>query len=235
MSADLFEAARRHSKTKENKSQGLVEPRGLQKLFAAATRATSVGIAVLDSQTRFESVNASLARETRFPSEHHIGKTSSEVVGRLASQIEPTYEKVLTTGKSASVVLQGHVRDTPEFGYWLDHCFPIADASGRVQLLGLFVVNVTAEKASREIFGALATDSKFLNADAAGIVEKFYESIRLYHRALKMSFEELACPFIEPQRKADHFRSSIQRLDGEISEMRELIYAVLSQFSIPAC
>jgi PAS domain-containing protein len=213
----------------------LDHPDHFKKLFAAGAHATSLGIALLDSQTRFEVVNASLARETRAPSDRHIGKTSSQVVGDLARQIEPTYERVLRTGKPSSVLLEGHVRDTPESGYWLDHCFPIFDGSGRVEHLGLFVVNVTAEKASREILNSLATDSKLLRARDAGILEKLDESIRYYHWALRRSFEELAAPLTEPARKADGFHSSIQQLDDEISEMRDLVYTFISQFSIPGC
>jgi PAS domain-containing protein len=211
------------------------KPSYLKRLFAAGTRAASLGIAVLDSQTRFESVNAALARETRAPAEYHLGKTSREVTGDFARQIEPTYEEVLRTGKPRSILLTGHIRDTPEFGYWLDHCFPVIDGSGRVRQLGLFVINVTAESATPEIFSALATDPKLLMAQAAGLLEDFDESIRRYHEYLRFSLEELGCPSTEVARKTDRFRASVQRLDDEIHGMRELIYDVVSQFSIPAC
>jgi hypothetical protein len=156
-------------------------------------------------------------------------------VGDLANQIEPEYERVLRTRNSASVLLTGRIRDTPEFGYWLDHCFPILNGSGRVQQLGLFVVNITAERSALEILQALPTDSKRQMADAAGLLTKFEESIREYHLFLRASFEELACPSMEFSRGVDRFRSSIQLLDQEIVDMRELIYAVMSQFSIPCC
>jgi hypothetical protein len=215
--------------------RGLTDVDHVKKLLADGVRASSLGIAVLDSQTRLESVNASLARETRVGAEQHVGKTSRELVGDLAKQIEPTYENVFRTGKPASVLLTGHVRDTPEFGYWLDYCFPIIGRSGRVQQLGLFVVNVTAEKAAREIFDTLTMDSKRQMADAAGLLAQFDETIRRYHMFLRTAFEDLAYPFTEIGGKVDRFRSSIEQVDYEISEMRELIYAVISQFSIPRC
>jgi hypothetical protein len=211
------------------------EPDYLQKLLAAGARASTLGIAILDSQTRFELVNASLSRETRVVPDHHVGRTSREVVGDLALQVEPIYEKVLRTAKAASVQVAGHVRDTPEFGYWLTHCFPIKDNSGRTQQLGVFVVNATAEKASAEIFEALATHPKRLMADAAGLLDKFDESVRHYHAGLRRSFRALASPLAAPAGKAERFRYSIERLDSDITEMRELIYAVISQFSLPAC
>ena len=234
-------AATRSSGTVRSKlkpSKGPLEPTDMdhvKKLLADGIRASSLGIAVLDSETRFESVNASLARETRAGAEQHVGKTSREVVGDLAKQIEPTYEEVLRTRKPASVLLTGHVRDAPEFGYWFDHCFPIIGHSGRVQQLGLFVVNITAEKAAREIFDTLPMGSKRQMADAAGLMARFDESIRRYHMFLRTTFEDLGHPFTESGRKIDRFRSSIAQVDYEISEMRELIYAVISEFSVPRC
>jgi hypothetical protein len=211
------------------------QPDYIKALLAAGVHAFNLGITLLDSQTRFESVNAALARETRASVDQHIGKTSREIVGDLATQIEPTYEKVLRTGRPASVWLMGQVRDTHETGYWFDHCFPILDKSQRVQQLGLFVVNVTLEKASAEIFNALATNSKFLRAQAPGLIKKFDESVRVYHSSLKKSLKELACPSTEAARKVDGFRLSMERLDNDIGLMRELIYAVLDEFPIPKC
>ena len=211
------------------------QPGYVRALLAAGVHAFNLGITLLDSQTRFESVNAALARETQASVDQHIGKTSREIVGDLATQIEPTYEKVLRTGRPASVRLVGQVRDTPETGYWFDHCFPILDKSQRVQHLGLFVVNVTLENASAEIFNALATNQKYLSARAPRIIEKFDESVRVYHSSLRKSLKELASPSTEAARKVDSFRLSMERLDDDIGLMRELIYAVLDQFAIPNC
>ena len=207
----------------------------VKRLLTAGARAAMLGIAVLDSQTRFESVNTALSCETRLDADLHIGKTSGEITGELARQIEPTYEHVLRTGKPASVLLTGRVRDTPEFGYWFDHCFPIFDRAGRVQQLGLFVVNITAERATREILEALPNDPILLRADNSGVLEKFDESIRHYHASLRMGLEQLAIPGPEAARKADNVRSFMQELDREIGDMRELIYAFISRFSIPRC
>lgn len=207
----------------------------LQRLLNAGVCASSLGVAVLDSQTRFESVNDALARETRAEADQHIGKTSREVVGDLAKQIEPTYEKVLRTRKALSVFVKGKVRDTPEFGYWSSYCFPIIGRSGLVQKLGLFVVNTTAEEAAIEIIGTLTTDSKRQLAGRLGLLTKFNESIRHYRLFLRKSFQDLACHFTETCRKADPFHSSVEHLDYEIDGMRELIYSVISQFSVPRC
>jgi hypothetical protein len=74
-------------------------PEYVKALFAAGESATHTGICLLDTQTRFDWVNAALAKETRATVDQHIGKTSREIVGDLATQIEPIYETVLGTGK----------------------------------------------------------------------------------------------------------------------------------------
>lgn len=214
---------------------GLRNLANVKQLLAAGARASSLGIATFDEQGRFASINSSLAREGQMSQDCHLGKTGREIIGDLALQTEFVFERVWGTGNAETLRAMGCVRDGPVFGQWLNHCFPIFDGSGRVQQLGLFVVNVTAEESSRDIFDALSRDSKFLMAEAAGLLDKFDESILHYHLNLKRSFDQLACPFTEVPRKVDRFRSSIIQLDNEISAMRELVYAVLAHFSIPEC
>jgi hypothetical protein len=213
----------------------LRQPAYIQALLAAGVHAANVGITLLDADTRFQSVNAALARETRASPDQHIGKNSREIVGELATQIEPTYEKVLRTGKPASVWLAGHVRDTQETGYWMDYCFPVMDKSRRVQQLGLFVVNVTAETASGEILNTLVKSPVRLTAPGRGVLERFDEAVRSYYSSLSVSLRNLASPCTEAARKAEIFRLSLELLDEDIRIMRELIYAVVDECQVPRC
>ncbi len=224
------------SKRKESSGpRRLRQPVNINRLLAAGARASSLGIAVLDSQARFQAVNASMCREMRVAPDAPIGRTPHELVGDLVLPTEKVHERVLRLGQRESLLIKGRVRNTPEFGYWLNHYFPIKDSSGRVQQVGVFGVNVTPEKTAEEIFGTFPTNATLQMAEAAGLLDKFDESIRHYHRSLEASFAELACPFTETPRKVDRFRSSVVRLDEEICIMRELIYTVVSQFSIAEC
>jgi hypothetical protein len=210
-------------------------PEYVKALFAAGQRATHTGICLLDTQTRFDWVNTALANETRASVDQHIGKTSREIVGDLATQIEPIYERVLRTGKPASVWLAGHVRDTIEAGHWLDYCFPILGSSQRVQQLGLFVVNVTAEKESAAIFDAQAGSLPFAADHCAQLLRGLDEAIHGYYLGLEMSFLELSRHSTDIARNVDHFRSKLEGLDSEIRLIRELVYAVIDRFGIHSC
>lgn len=209
-------------------------PGCVQRLFAASRRASHLGIGLLDLQTRHESVNSALTRETRLTADEHLGKTSREIVGDLAKQIEPLYEKVLRTGKPSSAWVAGHVRDTVEFEHWFDYCFPILDSSNRVQQLGLFVVNVTAEKESAAIFSTLP-QSRFMPASSSELLLRLDEAVQGYYLGLELSLTELSCSSMEVARRVDHFHTKVQRLDEEIRLVRELVYTVLAQFRIPSC
>jgi PAS fold len=209
-------------------------PGCVEALLAAGSRALHLGIGLMDSQARFESVNAALTRETRLTADEHLGKTPREIVGQLAAQIEPIYEKVLRTGKPSPAWLAGHVRDGVEYGHWFDYCFPIFDSSHRVQELGVFVVNVTAEKESAAIFDALPT-SRFTPVSSSDLLLRLDEAIQGYYLGLELTFEELSRPSMEAARRVDHFHTKLQRLDDEIRLVRELVYAVLAQFRIPSC
>jgi hypothetical protein len=210
-------------------------PAYVKALFAAGECATHTGFCLLDTQTRFDWVNAALAKETRATIDQHIGKTSHEIVGDLATQIEPIYERVLATGKPASVWLAGHVRDTIETGHWLDYCFPILDSSQRVQQLGLFVVNVTAEKESAAIFDALAANLPSAVDHSAQLLQGLDEAIQGYYLGLELSFLELSRHSTDIGRNTDHFRSKLQELENEIRLIRELVYAILDRFRVPSC
>jgi len=209
-------------------------PGCVQALYAASNRASHLGIGLMDAQTRFQSMNAALIWEARLGLDVQVGKTSREIVGDLAAQIEPTYEKVLSTGKASSVWLAGHVRDSVEFGHWFDYCFPIFDSSNQVQQLGLFVVNVTAEKESVAIFNALP-QSRFAPLCSSDLLLRLDEAIQGYYLGLELSLAELSRSSMEVARKVDHFHTKMQRLDDEIRLVRELVYAVLGKFHIPAC
>jgi PAS fold len=224
------------SKTERAKEPRRLDcPKYVQALFNAGERATHMGIGLLDTQTRFDWVNCALAKETRAAIDQHIGKTSHEIVGDLATQIEPIYDRVLGTGKPVSVWLAGHVRDTIETGHWLDYCFPILDSSQRVQQLGLFVVNVTAEKESAAIFDALTGNLPFAVDHCAQLLRGLDEAIHGYYLGLELSFLELSRHSTDVGRNTDHFRSKLQGLESEISLIRELVYAIIDRFRVPSC
>ena len=63
--------------------------------LSAIYRATPTGLAFVDTELRYVSINDHLAEINRLPAAAHIGRTLREVLGDLADQIEPTCRRKL--------------------------------------------------------------------------------------------------------------------------------------------
>jgi signal transduction histidine kinase len=68
-------------------------------LLDRALDATSVGIAVFDTDLRFVRVNPALAAIDRLPVEAHLGRTMAEVLGPAGRALEPVIHQVLRSGR----------------------------------------------------------------------------------------------------------------------------------------
>ena len=72
-----------------------------EQLLAAFFGASTVGLAILDDQLRYQAINKTLAAMNGVPAEAHLGRRLRDVLGDAASKIEPLVQRVLVTGKPA--------------------------------------------------------------------------------------------------------------------------------------
>ncbi|MXP64568.1 PAS domain S-box protein [Roseomonas sp. M0104] len=106
-----------------------------------------VGLALLDSDFRFVSVNARLAALAGLPPADHIGRPPSEVFpAALREPLEDAHREVFRTGKPVLDVpmtaeAPGAVRNLRQFRASFH---PIEDASGRIEGVGVVLQDVTA-------------------------------------------------------------------------------------------
>lgn len=104
-----------------------------------------IGLAVFDSHLRYQALNPSLAAMHGIPAESHLGKTLQEVLGDVASRVEPAVRQVLTTGRPVlNFEIDGTLPTRAGRRRWVDHLFPLRDSNGRVNRVGVVVVEVTA-------------------------------------------------------------------------------------------
>lgn len=114
----------------------------LDTLFAS----TPVGLALLDRDGRYLRVNDALSRLTGVPAAAHLGRTVRDVLGDLATEIEPRIRHVLDTGETLTNV---ELTEAPRA--WLASYFPLRAADGQVTGLGITTVEITEQKrAERE-------------------------------------------------------------------------------------
>ncbi|MER6459114.1 SpoIIE family protein phosphatase [Streptomyces sp. NPDC001228] len=105
-----------------------------------------IGLAVLDTQLRFVSVNPALERLNGVPAEEHLGRTLREVLPHLdADALESAYLRVLRTGEP--VIDRSVVGRTPaapdEEHIWSLSVYRLEDALDNVLGVATSVVDIT--------------------------------------------------------------------------------------------
>jgi DNA-binding CsgD family transcriptional regulator len=116
----------------------------LKSYVAGVADSSVLGLVILDSQLRYASVNRVLGAMNGMPPEAHVGKTVQEVIGPLASTVEPLVRSVLVTGQSVvNAEIRGDLPTRDEEGYWLANYFPVHDRAGEVKHVGGLIVEIT--------------------------------------------------------------------------------------------
>ena len=84
--------------------------------------------------------------------EEHLGHTLREILPEMAAHVEPTFERVLTTGEPVlNVELSGTTPADPEgLHYWLASFYPVRTRDGEVLGVGVLVLEITERKRALE-------------------------------------------------------------------------------------
>ena len=137
----------------------------LQSVYAVAP----IGLAYLDRDLRYVSINERLARYNGQPAAAHIGRTLREMIPQLADLIEPVYRRVLATGEpELNVELEGSTDAAPGARrYWVCSYSPIRDEQGQVIGVNTVVQDLTDRReilaAMEEANGLLRQRDEFLH------------------------------------------------------------------------
>jgi PAS domain S-box-containing protein len=128
--------------------------------------AAPIGLAIVDSHLRFIKVNATLAQINGLTIQDHLGKTLQEIIPDLAPSLEPTYRKVLKTGKPIfNEEISGETQSRPGYlRHWVATYFPTTGWAEDSRGVGVIMVEITERKKieeqlvnSREHLRALST------------------------------------------------------------------------------
>jgi DNA-binding protein Fis len=135
-----------------------VEERTLatKKLFASLRFVPGVGLAILDEQLRFRSVNSALAEINGLPVARHLGQTISAVLGGFAHQVSPLANHVLATGRPLlNCNLAGILPTRSEVGYWIGHYLPVSDSA-----IAAVVLEVTNQHKVEHLLASMQVDQE---------------------------------------------------------------------------
>ena len=128
-----------------DKQSGTPENSGdLNAYVSGVSQSSILGIAIYDANLRYVAVNNVLAAMNGIPPEMHIGRTLGEIIGPVASTVEPMLRSVLSTGQSIlNVEIRGELPTREGPGYWIVDYIPIRNSSDGVKLVGALTLEIT--------------------------------------------------------------------------------------------
>jgi PAS domain S-box-containing protein len=114
----------------------------------AIHRTAPVGLAFLDTDLRYVSVNDRLAQSHGLPAAAHIGRTLREIVPEVADELEPLYRQIIEGGEA---ILDREVRETAASRPggerdWLVSYHPVKAPDGTVIGVNAVVQEITERK-----------------------------------------------------------------------------------------
>ena len=159
-----------------------------ERLLAAFSTASVIGLAVCDDQLRFQGVNDALAAMNGITAEAHAGNTVRDILKHAAAQPEPALQRVLVSGEAVCFELTATLPTRTEVGYWIENYLPIKGRAGRVNQVATITVEVTAqrklEKSFRRLTGELLLTR---NQEYRWLAEALHDSINAYHAVITTS------------------------------------------------
>jgi len=118
-----------------------------EKLLAAYFKSETVGLCILDSKLRYLAVNEKLAEINGAPAPEHLGKTLRQVLGSTADSLEPSLERVLSTGAPAlNIEFSAQFPGRKEVAHVVCHFVPVKGEGERVDRIGGVVSEITEQK-----------------------------------------------------------------------------------------
>ena len=171
--------------------------RRLERDVALSTRMIAqspIGLAVLDTDLRYVSVNAALERLNGIPAEDHIGRSVREVLPRLdADAMETAMREVLRTGRP--LVDQQTVGRTPahpdEEHAWSVSLYRLEDAFGTVLGVAGSILDITEQHRAR-VEAEAARRRLAVIADASARIGTTLELDRTARELAEVAVPELA-------------------------------------------
>jgi PAS domain S-box-containing protein len=130
--------------------------------LATIYRTTPVGLAFVDAQLRFVSMNDHLAEIDGQPRDAHLGRNVREALPPLADAMEPIYRRVLETGQPVvDIEVQAVTASRPGIERsWLVSHYPVKDSQGSILGVTTVVQEITERKLAEEARRELAHASR---------------------------------------------------------------------------
>ena len=175
---------------------------------------SKVGFGICDKHLRYVALNSALAASNHLPVEAHLGRTIRDVLGDVASSVEPAFDRTLTTQQPVLREISGRPPARTEIVHWIANYFPVKDAAGKVRHLAAIVLEITHQKRLEESIRTLTlevvqTETK----QQSRVLKQLHTSTVQYHAALKKNLQLLARPILQVSDRSKSLARSVELLD----------------------
>ena len=192
-------------------SEAALEPK---RLFAPFFTTSKVGFGICDTQLRYQAINSALAATNRVPAKAHLGSTVRDVLGEVAAEIEPAFERVLATRKPVLKEITGTLPTRKDVVHWIANYFPVKETAVKVRGLGAIVVEVTEQKALQTSLRVLSQELVRTKAkEQRRIAQQMHASMVQYHATLKRNLSYLVRPIWQIDDRAELLSQSVELLE----------------------
>jgi hypothetical protein len=194
--------------------------RSLHNLVNASERACSIGCIVRDTETRFLTINSARASMVGATVEEHVGKTTREMMGPVADQVEQILIEVMTKACPISTKVSGRLPRRSADGEWIARYVPVKDNFGRVTMIATLVIDVSAERKLAHSV-ELLDEKRLIVPEMKEWAAELRESLALFDYAMYQTLNELSRIMRDPQRLPERVRV----LDSRVSVVKSLLSA----------
>jgi PAS domain S-box-containing protein len=117
-----------------------------QQQLATIVDTSPIGLALLDAEQRFITINEALAEINGLPREYHLGKSVTELFAEIYPEIVEVVHQIYTTGNpvilpNLAINALGHDDRRP--GYYNVYYLPTVDSNHQVEGLLAYIIDVT--------------------------------------------------------------------------------------------
>jgi two-component system sensor kinase FixL len=142
--------------------------------LATIYQTAPVGLAFVDTQLRFVSMNDHLAEINGLSADAHLGRTVRQVLPHLADTVEPIYRRVIATGQPVvDTEVRGAASSRPHSERsWLVSYYPVQDSQGTTLGVNTVVQEVTERRRTEERFRLVveSTPNAIVMVNAEGAI-----------------------------------------------------------------
>jgi DNA-binding CsgD family transcriptional regulator len=168
--------------------QGTASIELLSQFIAAVLDTSIVGIAVIDKQLRYKSLNDALASMNGYPVEAHLGEAIPALIGRAAPRVVAAIRQVLQTGEPLyNLEITAKLPTRKSVGYWLESYYPLKNKGGETREVVVLVVETTErrrlEKSVRKLIDTLVClDQTLTSRVKLGLGDSIETCLRMARR-----------------------------------------------------